>query len=268
MNEPICPSCGAAYHSDAAFCSRCGAPRPGAVAGRAASEVAWSGKDFELTAGAVGLFGRMLAMGVAAMLIVPAPWALCWFYTWLVEKVQGRHGVKLSFHGTPGGVWVLTTLYGVLFLGSFAFSAWQASAEEPSAWAEGGYQLVNNVASVVLGWLLFRWTIGNTALDGQRLTLTAGLAKYFGWMVLVMLSVLTIIGWAWAACAMYRWLTGTIEGAPGRFTFAAKGHQLLGRTLLYILFIIPLVTMPWAIRWYFAWFVEQFRFEEGGELAA
>lgn len=266
MNETTCPSCGAPYIGDAAFCSRCGAPRTGALATSPPAAVAGPvDKHFVFTGGALGLFGRVIAFGFGLFLIVPAPWIVCWFYRWLVGKIEGRYGTRLSFHGTPGSVWVLTTLYGLLFLSGIAWGRFTGSNGEPNVWAEVGFQIANNLASIVIGYFFFRWMIGSTAVDGSRLTLTAGLGKYVGWMVLVMLATLTIIGWAWVACAMYRWLSGTVEGAPGRFTFTARGHQLLGRTLLYLLFCVPIVTIPWAIRWYLVWYVEQFRLEEGAQ---
>ena len=265
MQDSLCSSCGAPFHTDATFCSRCGAPRPGAAAPVAASESYDSaGKDFELTCGALGLFVRWIALTITVFLIVPAPWAICWYMGWLVENVRGRHGSKLAFHGTPASVWVLTTLYGALTIGGIAWSVWIAANEDPGPWADAGFQIANNLASIVLGYFFFRWMIGNTDFAGNRLTLTAGLGKYFGWMVLFMLSFFTIIGWAWVACALYRWLAGTVEGAPGRFTFVARGHQMLGRTLLALLFSIPVVTLPWAIRWYFGWYIEQFRYQEAG----
>ena len=265
MSEPICPSCGAAFVADAAFCSRCGAPRAGATPAPTSPGgdlASFSGQDFTLTAGALGLFGRAIALTLAMFLIAPAPFALCWFYTWVVEKMQGRHGSRLSFHGTPGSVWVLTTLYGLLIVGGIAWSAGVAATEEPSEGAQTVFQIVNNLASVTIGFFLFRWMINSLALDGRRLQFTASFLKYLGWSILLVASVVTIIGWAWVACGMYRWLAATVEGASGRFKFTAKGHQFLGRTILYILFMLPIVTMPWAMRWFLAWFVEQFRFEE------
>ena len=263
MTESTCVACGAAFIDDAAFCSRCGSHRAEALAGPLpVVSPRLSGKDFNFTGGALGLFGRSILLGASLFLIAPLPWILCGLYSWFVGKVEGRYGAKLTFHGTPGSVWVLTTLYGLWFVGGIIFNVGLSSTDEASPWAKTGFEIGNNLASIVFGWFFFRWMISNVALSGHRLTMTAGLAKYFGWMLLVMLSIFTIIGWAWALCAMYRWLAGTVRGAPGRFTFTTKGHQFLGRSLLYILFMLPIVTFPWAVRWYLAWLVEQFHFEE------
>lgn len=262
MPDTICTSCGGTILPEATFCSHCGSPRAGTAVALP------SQFDFELTASALGLFGRAIFLMLGFILVVPAPWITCWFYEWFVESVQGRQGSKLAFHGTPQSVWVLTTFYGVLIYGGGVIGAWVELSEDPEPWIVLLFQIVNNVGSIVLGWLFLRWMIGHTSLDGRRLSLTAGLAKYFGWTLLLAVSFFTIIGWAWVACALYRWLTGTVEGAPGKFTFTAKGHQLLGRSVLYILGMLPIVTIPWTLRWFLAWLIEQFRYEEPAAIAA
>ena len=263
-----CVSCGSPIGDDATFCAKCGTPRPDAAItpADAVSTVHHSEKDFELTASALGLFGRALLMGIGMLLIVPAPWLVCWFYEWLIENIQGRRGSKLTFDGTPGSVWILTTLYGLFFIANVAGGA--HFEEDDTSGAALSFQVGIQLASFALAWAMFRWTAGRLQLDGRRLKLTAGFLGYLGWNVLVYISIITIIGWAWVSVLFYNWLANKTVGAPGRFTFVAKGHQILWRTLAYILFMVPIVTIPWAIRWYFAWLVEQFRFEETAPQAA
>lgn len=215
------------------------------------------GIDFDFTAGALGLFGRSLLAGIGMILIVPAPWVVCWYYEWLFSVVQGRWGSRLEFRGTPGSVWVLTTLYGVLIVANIAYGATQEQGETNVAF-DIGFQL----ASLVLGWALWRWMVSQLELNGARLRLGASLLGYVGWMLLLYLSIITIIGWAWVTVFFYRWLAGTVDGAPGRFGFKGEGHQILWRTLAMILFMLPVLTIPWAIRWYMAWLVEQITYEE------
>ena len=174
---------------------RCGAARSeGAPAPAAAVSASLSGWDFAFTGSALSLFGRALALVLAMFLVVPAPWATCWFYTWFIGKVRGRYGSRLSFHGTPGSVWVLTTLHGFVILSGIGWDIWTASAEDLNEWAEAGFLIVNDLASFAVGFFLFRWVIGSIALDGQRLRLSASFAKYLGWTILLALSVVTIIG--------------------------------------------------------------------------
>lgn len=256
MPDSVCPSCRGTILAEAAFCSQCGSPRTRTAVAPA------SQFDFELTASALGLFGRSIFLILGFLLVIPAPWIICWFYEWLVESVRGRVGSRLAFHGTPQNVWVLTTLYGLLIYGGMILALWTQFTEDPQPWIDPLFQVTNNLASFVLGWYFLRWMIGHISLDGHRLSLTAGLAKYFGWTLLLAVSLFTIIGWAWVSCALYRWLTGTVQGAPGKFAFTAKGHQLLGRSVLYLLGMLPIVTIPWVGRWFFAWIIEQFCYEE------
>ncbi len=252
MPFDICLSCGATIADGAAFCQRCGTPRATAApedprALQPASE------GFELTAGALGLFGRSILLMIGMFLIVPAPWLVCWFNEWLVENIRGRDGDRAVFRGTPGSVWVLTTLYGLVMVANIVNS----NREDPYGWL----QAVVQVGSIALTWAYFRWFTSQVEFDGRRLNLRAGLPGYIGWNLLIYLSILTIVGWAWVTVFMYRWLTRSVEGTEGNFTFTAEGHQFLWRTVVAILFCLPIVTMPWAIKWMYSWLVSQVRFQ-------
>jgi heme/copper-type cytochrome/quinol oxidase subunit 2 len=108
-------------------------------------------------------------------------------------------------------------------------------------------------------WMILRWLLANISSDGQPLSL--GFAGspwvYIGWQVLMFVSIITIIGWAWVYTAQMRWMCRHIEGTRRDVVFEATGLQYLWRaivTLLACSFIIPI---PWALRWFMRWHASQ-----------
>ena len=61
----------------------------------------------------------------------------------------------------------------------------------------------------------------------------------------------------WCREAYYQWLAKHSRKAGSELRFVGKGHQMLWRTLVYVLFCIPVVTIPWSVRWFARWIVQQ-----------
>ena len=80
---------------------------------------------------------------------------------------------------------------------------------------------------------------------------------FLGWNILFYVSILTIIGWAWAAVGLYNWIADNVEDAGGKLRFLGAGHQMLWRTIVRVLWCATLLGMPWAIRWFYAWLIGQ-----------
>ena len=289
MAEITCLSCGATIADEAQFCARCGTPRPDAAAPPSADPVAYTpthGPDFTLEAGALGLLGRSFVMGLGMLLVVPAPWIICWWYEWLYSEIGGRKGAALMFRGTPGSVWILTTIYGVVIWGNGIRGAVQEQGSSSTV-----ADILVQVLSLVLGWALLRWAINHSELDDSRLNFYGGLLPYVGWSILLWLSFFTIIGWAWVMVLMYAWIFSKISGAPGKFHLLAKGQQILWRSIVMMLPVVPLLiavglgaaggeqpspaaagavlvgflpmlALPWTLRWYLAWLIEQIHYHE------
>jgi len=203
---------------------------------------------FELHATALGLFFRALGAGICVALVIPAPWVVCWFSRWFVSQVRLEGRSRLSWRGTPASVAPLAIGFGLLIV----------VAQIPGR--DGGltwWQALANLATIPLGFLFIRWFVNHTDIDGASLLFDGSFWGYIGWMLLTYVSLITIIGWAWVAAAYYRWLAKHSRNPIGELRFAGKGHQLLWRTLVYVLFCIPVITIPWSIRWFARWIVQQ-----------
>ena len=83
--------------------------------------------------------------------------------------------------------------------------------------------------------------------------LLKGLGLSGRWSALVAVSVLTIIGWAFAMTAMMRWICRHIEADAFRVEFHGKGLALLWRGFVWLIGMVLLIPLPWVFRSMYAW---------------
>jgi hypothetical protein len=189
-------------------------------------------------------FGRALLIIIAQIFIVPTPWVMTSFYCWFVDNIELPGGQRVTFTGKPGDIWYI-----------FMLNALCGYAELVG---HGASLLVLPVTTLFLV-ITVRWFLRNLAWEGQTapLAFTSGYWAMLGWYVLTILSIITIIGWAWVATAWTRWMCRHIEGSARKLVFNASGWGFLWRTVLLALFFIPLIPTPWTLRWYTRWLVSQ-----------
>ena len=109
------------------------------------------------------------------------------------------------------------------------------------------YSLVQVVVIPLSAYLVLRitrWFFANLTWEGQRepLRFTGGYWPLLGWSVLLPLSIITIIGWAWVATAWARWMCRHVEGSSRQLIFTASGWSYLWRVLVVAftaIFLIP-----------------------------
>ncbi len=273
-----CATCGALIEESVRFCSGCGAPAPAGeaaapVAPAGAAERIWRERSgaprpreelpaqpgaaaapaalpatgrFDFTGEALGFFFRGVGALLGSMLVIPAPWVVCWFAKWFVGKVRLSSGTALTFTGTPGSVAVLAVVYGLFLLAS-------SNTENDELWSS-----ILSLAGIPLSWAFFRWYVNHAQLGAGSFRFDGSVWGYIGWTLLTYLSILTIVGWAWVMAVFYRWIAGNVRHAEGTVQFVGQGHQILWRIPALILFCLPIVTMPWAIKWIVCWLIQQF----------
>jgi hypothetical protein len=105
-----------------------------------------------------------------------------------------------------------------------------------------------------------RWIASNLSSNGQPLPIafSGSALTYVGWHVLLFISTITIIGWAWVSVAWMRWMCRNVSGTQREIVFNATGLEVLWRTLVFALGCILLIPIPWVLRWYVNWYVSQF----------
>jgi GYF domain 2 len=228
-----------------------GTSRPPAFPGsvRASAGVAGTG-SLSLETGIWALLGRALMLFFGNLLVIPAPWVACSFYRWLLAHLHAPQRPNLGFTGQPGDIWYVFVL---LALGSYA-----GLSGIPYL------QYVLLPVQAFLSWMTVRWFIANISSDGQRLPLTfVGPAlTYVGWYVLGIVSIITIVGWAWVTTAFIRWACHNIDGTRREVTFTASGWQMLWRTVVFGLGCGLIIPIPWVLAWYIRWNVSQIELVE------
>jgi hypothetical protein len=191
-----------------------------------------------------GLFWRSVVTIIGIVLVIPAPWVGPWFYKWLCERVSLPDGRPLTFSGKPGDIWYVFAAWGALM--------WIGQLQE------GRYELLTIVVSWILGVLLLKWvcTHASTADERLRLSFEGGYLPYIGWNILLALSAITIIGWAWVMKYMLRWICQNVRGTA-EFAFTGTGLEILWRTVVVVLLCILIIPIPWMMRWYTQWILSR-----------
>jgi GYF domain 2 len=200
------------------------------------------------------LLGHSLVYVIGMALVIPAPWAATWFNRWLVSRVRVPGRPNLEFTGNVADIWYVFVALGLLIY-----------IEQISVYA----QLAGIVVQGFLGWMVIRWIASHLSSNGQPLPVSfnGNVWAYIGWQVLLMLSFITIIGWAWVATAWTRWICRNISGTRREVIFNASGLDVLWRTLVFAIACVFIIPIPWVLRWYASWYVSQFALVQRGAYA-
>jgi hypothetical protein len=217
-------------------------PHPGAAAAGGTAPGGAVTAEF----GTWGLFGRVLLMVIGTLLIIPAPWVATMLYRWGIERVRVPQRPNLAFTGQPLDIWYVFVLTGLIGYAGFTDIWWLPIVLAP--------------VNAFLAWMLTRWVVANLSSDGQKLPLTFEGSPwvYIGWFVLLYVSMVTIIGWAWVVTAWMRWIGRNIAGTRRAVVFNASGWGVLWRTVLFVLSTILIIPIPWTLAWIARWYVSQF----------
>lgn len=213
-------------------------------------------QGFAATVGVWALLGRVLLLCLCQLVIIPFPWAVAHFSRWFVAHIVVPGGRRVTFTGKAADIWYVFVLYALCAYADLALSfigrnSWLAARVLP---------LLVIPATAFLGLMALRWFYANLAWEGRvaPLHFTGGFWAMLGWSLLVPISVVSIIGWAWVYTAWGRWMCRHVEGAQRRLSFTATGLGYLWRTVVFALSCILIVPIPWTLRWYVGWIVSQF----------
>lgn len=209
----------------------------------------YGGGPLSIELGLWSFLGRSILFVIGLLLVIPAPWVGTSFYRWIVSRIHVPGRPNLAFTGQVGDLWYVLVLMGLMI---YAGSA-------------GNYvQLIAIPVQAFLAWMLMRWLFSHLSSNGQSLPIAfdGSVLTYIGWHLLMCVSCVTIIGWAWVVTAWMRWICRNVSGTRREILFNATGLEMLWRTLVFSLGCLFLIPIPWLMRWYTAWYVSQFELVE------
>jgi hypothetical protein len=189
--------------------------------------------------------GRMLLLTIGYLFVIPAPWTGTGFYRWMASRTEVPGRPNFAFTGQPGDIWYVFVVTGL----TFYVEAY-----------DNRLQLIIIPVSAFLSWILLRWLAGNLTSNGQRLPIAfdGSAIGFVGWQLLMYVSLITIIGWAWVITAWMRWICRNIAGTRREVVFNGTGLEVLWRTIVFAICCAFIIPIPWMLRWYNRWYVSQF----------
>jgi hypothetical protein len=197
--------------------------------------------------GVWGLFWRTILSVLGNLVVIPAPWTAVLVYRYLGHNMWLPDGRRLTFAGQAGDIWYVFIGLALLGLGGQIHEA---------------ALLITLPLSAMLNYLVVRWMcdkIGSE--DGTvKVAFAGGFWGYVGWSLLVFVSFVTIIGWAWVLKFFLQWLCRNMNGTVN-FDFVGTGWGILWRVIVVGLASMLIIPIPWVIRWMTVWFVGQVRSE-------
>ncbi|WMT75114.1 DUF4339 domain-containing protein [Bradyrhizobium sp. Ash2021] len=201
------------------------------------------------------LLGRTILYVIGFLLVIPAPWVATSYYRWMASRTSVPGRPNFAFDGMVGDIW-----YVFIALALMSYAG-QLNNYLP---------IVAVLIEAFLSWMILRWIAGNLSSNGQPLPIafTGSALTYVGWYVLMFLSFITIIGWAWVITAWMRWICRNIDGTRREIIFNGSGLEVLWRTLVFSIGCAFLIPIPWVLRWYAQWYASQFALVERGYAGA
>ena len=213
---------------------------------------AYGGGALSIDVGIWELLGRSLVFIIGMVLVIPAPWVATWFYRWIFSRLYVPGRPNLAFTGQPLDIWYVFIAIGILtYVGS----------------ADLYYlQYLSIPIQAVLAWMVIRWIASNLSSNGEPLPIAfnGSALGYVGWQVLLYVSFITIVGWAWVVTAWMRWVCRNIEGTQREVIFTASGLEVLWRTVVFVFACFFIIPIPWMLGWYARWYASQFALAERG----
>jgi hypothetical protein len=252
-----CPTCAARLPRTAALCPYCGQP---IFEQDRTFSLVFEGPTLEF-AGWLILFAlckthvelRAMRWIWDCVVALPLAWVLAAFARWFAHHLRLDPGVDVKFTGPGREIlgWILLTLL---------VSVPIVLLPIPGKLDDLPFYLPFAISCLVLGLILhyfiLRWAIAKIELSsGPPLRFEGSLVDYLGYQALLIVSFLTIIGWAWVLSSYFDWLAEHTCGDGIVFRCDVPGGEILWRTFAALLGSIPIVTIPWAWMWYLRWLV-------------
>jgi uncharacterized protein DUF4339 len=230
-------------------------PPGGAVTG-AGGGYAASGNAMSIDFGILEFTWRTIVYVLGAGTVILLPWTLVWYLKWIVSCVRVPGRPNLSFTGNA--MTLVPWVAGLIVLEIVAVVS--------------GIKIIGTLVSIgimLATWLLIRWQVANIASNGQPvgLSFSGSIWAYIGYSLLMAISFITIIGWAWVVAAQARWFCRNIQGTRRLVVFKGTGLEILWRLIVVSIACSFIIPIPWMYRWIMQWWLSQTELVDRGAYA-
>jgi len=184
----------------------------------------------------VPVMGWVFVAPLSLLALIVYPWVAVAFFRWFVSRVRTDTGTGLACDARVAGpvfaafagFMVLNT--GVLLFHSRILNLFFAYVVNPA-----------------ITWCFLSWFVRNTTVGGVPMRMEYRMAWAYTWRYLVVvLSVLSVIGWIWAGPWLLRWMAGQVATAYGAFSYALRPGRFFKYVVVTLLYSLGVVTIPWA----------------------
>lgn len=205
-----------------------------------------AGGSMSIDFGILEFTWRSIVYALGASTIILMPWTIVWYLKWIVSCVRVPGRPNLSFTGSA--MTLVPWIAGLVVLEIVAVVS--------------GIRILGTLVSIgtiVATWLFIRWQVANIASNGQPLGLSfsGSVWAYIGYNLLLAISFITIIGWAWVYAAQARWFCRNVQGTRRMVVFKGAGLEILWRLIVVSLASSLIIPIPWMFRWMMQWFLSQ-----------
>lgn len=183
----------------------------------------------------------------------PLAWVNAAIARWACRNTAFDDGTTAEFRGTGGEavVWHV-----VLFVVAAGQQLALARTDPSDTASQAAIFVLTTALSLGAVLMLLKWFVYNLRLQpGPQLTFTGSYAGLAVWYFALLVSLITIIGWAWVAVAMYRWMASNVKGEGVAIEFRASAIEFLWRALVTAVGSLLIVTIPFLTLWLTRWLV-------------
>ncbi|MFO1134492.1 MAG: hypothetical protein U1E30_04720 [Rhodoblastus sp.] len=184
--------------------------------------------------------------------MVPSPWTSTMYWKYLGESTRLPNRTPFVFEGKPLDIWWSSCSGPVILFRRDRQRQRLPRARRQSRSAVPRAALVCEAAR--------RPRRAFLAFRGDFL-------PYLGWIALGVVSIFTIVGWAWFLQFYLDWVCRNVAG-PLRFRFVGRGVDLLWRSFVAMLGFGLIIPIPWVMAWLTRWFVSRSRSGAGRGVTA
>lgn len=215
---------------------------------------AFTGKGSDI----LSVEGLKMMLWYISILGIPVGWL--YTYRWMFRNVVLPSGTKVSFTGTVGqAYWFFLATAVLALLKRYDPTSVEFFNQGPIlVWiAAVGWSFALLVGQALVYRDLYEWTCTNVAFSsGAHLTFKGRDWPYIWWTIALILSIFTIVGWAWVETAFLRWQLKNTDATGHRLTFRGGGLSLLWRTMLALVASFAILPIPWMVACLYRWVIE------------